>query len=46
MFDKNGQLKEKDATIQNIETALELMEEMEKNSITEGAKKVRRVLFL
>jgi hypothetical protein len=44
LFDKNGQLKEKDVTIQNIETALELLEEMEKNSITEGAKKVRRVL--
>lgn len=44
IFDKNGVLRDRQHTQENIETALELIETLRESKITEVVKKVRRTL--
>ena len=44
LFDKDGNLKDKEEVNQNITAALDLLEEMGKNSVIQSVKKIRRNL--
>ncbi|ETR69887.1 MAG: hypothetical protein OMM_03634 [Candidatus Magnetoglobus multicellularis str. Araruama] len=44
LFDKDGNLKDKEEVTQNITAALDLLEEMGKNSVIQNVKKIRRNL--